>query len=171
MKKLFALFFALVLSAVCALADDAVFALTPAQMTPVSDFTPVALHCGPTQGFLRHDEQTIDLTMPFVCFGQYDCWAMVAQGTQSDFGPVGWIEGGLFDAQSTPELSFEDGFAAMIEEDAPVTNTPLNADGAWDDILPRGTQVVVLAAFGDFLYVQTEIGGVPARVFIPANAL
>ena len=85
-------------------------------------------------------------------------------------GPVGWIEGGLFDDQSMSMLSFDDAFSAMIEEDAAITNAPMNADGAWDAILPRGTQVTVLAAFGDFLYVQTEINGMPARVFVPEKA-
>ena len=171
MKKLTVLLFVLALLFASALAESAVPALTPTQAAPVSGFEPVALYCGPTQGFYRREEQTIDLTAPFVCFGQYDCWTMAAQGTPGAFGAVGWIEGGLFDDQNMPELSFEDSFSAMIEEDAAVTNAPLNADGAWDAVLPRGTQVTVLAAFGDFLYVQTEIDGVPARVFVPAGAI
>ena len=165
------LFFALMFCLLCVgtLAEEAV--LTPLQMATVEDFEPVALYCGPTQGFYRHEEQTIDLTAPFVCFGQYDCWVMAAQGTANDFGPVGWIEGGLFNAQSVPALPFEDGYAAMIEEDARVTNDPLHPDSAWTFTLPRGTQVIVLANHGDFLYVQTEISGQPARVFIPAHSI
>jgi len=166
-----ALFFALTLCLLCAgaLAQDAV--LTPLQMETVEAFEPIALYCGPTQGFYRHREQTIDLTQPFVCFGQYDCWVMAAQGMPEDFGPVGWIEGGLFTAQSVPELSFDNSYAAMVEEDAPVTNDPLRSDSFWAHTLPRGAQVVVLANYGDFLYVQTEIAGQPARVFIPAHSL
>lgn len=165
----------LVLSLLCllcapALAED-IAALAPAAMTPVKSFEPVALYCGPTQGFYRHQEQTIDLTKPFVCFGQYDCWVMVAQGTPEAFGPVGFIEGGLFDESGVPELSFEDGFAAMVEETAAVTNDPLRPDSAWDIALDRGAQVTVLAAYGDWLYVQTEIDGVPARVFVPKDCI
>ena len=170
MKKLTVLLFALALLCAGALAESTVPALTPLQIAPVSDFEPDALYCGPTQGFYRHEDQTLDLTAPFVCFGQYDCWTMAAQGTPEAFGPVGWIEGGLFDDQSMSMLSFDDAFSAMIEEDAAITNAPMNADGAWDAILPRGTQVTVLAAFGDFLYVQTEINGMPARVFVPEKA-
>ena len=59
----------------------------------------------------------------------------------------------------------------MIEEDAPATNCPQTPDSPWGITLPRGTQVVVLAGYGDFLYVQTEIDGVPARVFVPAGVL
>ena len=171
MKKMLVLLLAIILLAACALAEDSVSPLTPADMTPVSDFQPAPLFCGPTQGFYRHDAQTIDLTQPFVCFGKSDCWTMVAQGTRESFGPVGWIEGGLFDESGMPGLAFEDGYAAMIEEDAPVTNSPMDAGSAWTVILPRGTQVTVLAAFGDFLYVQTQIGGQPARVFVPASTL
>ena len=169
MKKLTLIALLLTLLSFPALAEET--ALVPAAVSPTALNVPVALYCGPTQGFYRHEQQTIDLTAPFVCFGQYDCWAMVAQGTTEAFGPVGYIEGGLFDTATLPELSFEDSYAAMIEEDAPVTNDPLSPDGAWAMTLPRGTQVVVLAALGDWLYVQTEIAGTPARVFVPADAI
>ena len=152
-----------------ALAEET--ALVPSAVPPTALNMPVALYCGPTQGFYRHDEQMIDLTTPFVCFGQYDCWAMVAQGTPEAFGPVGFIEGGLFDAANLPELSFEDSYAAMIEDDAPVTNDPLTPDSAWAMTLPRGTQIIVLASMNDWLYVQTEIDGTPARVFVPSKVL
>jgi len=168
-KTLIALLF-LCFLCMSALAQDAgVAALSPVEMTPAEGLEPVALYCGATQGFYRQQDQTIDLTAPFVCFGQYDCWVMVAQGTPDAFDAVGWIEGGLFDAQNTPELSFEDGFAAMIEEDAALTDAPLNPDALWGITLPRGTQVTILAAYGDFLYVQTEINGMPARVFVPTG--
>ena len=169
MKRMLMLLLTLCLLCACALAEESIAALTPARMNPIEGFEPVALYCGPTQGFYRHEEQTIDLAAPFVCFGQFDCWTMVAQGTPEDFGPVGWIEGGLFDAKNVPELAFEDGYAAMIEESASVTTHPDN--GVWDVTLPYGTMVTVLAGYGDLLYVQTEIAGVPARVFIPAYAI
>lgn len=172
MKRLLMLLLSLCLFCAGALAQEtAAAALTPTDMPVVESFEPVALYCGPTQSFYLHGAQTIDLTKPFVCFGQYDCWTMVAQGTADTFGPVGWIEGGLFDVQNAPELAFEDGFAAMIEEDAIVTNDPMNPDSAWKITLPRGTQVTVLAEYGDWLYVQTELDGMPARVFVPASAL
>lgn len=171
MKKLLAMLFAMLLFSACALSDDALFTLSAQEMAPAADFSPVALYCGPTQGFYQHENQTIDLTLPFVCFGQDDCWVMAAQGTADAFGPVGWIEGGLFDTSSLPELSFEEGFLAMIEEDAAATDDPLNPDGAWEIILPRGTQVIVLAGYGEFLYVQTEIDGTPARVFVAADCM
>lgn len=171
MKKWLSILLALLCFSAYALAEDSLFALSAQAMTPAADFAPVPLYCGATQGFYQHDNQTIDLTQPFVCLGQDDCWVMVAQGTADAFGPVGWIEGGLFDAANLPELSFEDGFLAMIEEDAAATNDPLNADGAWDVVLPRGTQVTVLAKYDSFLYVQTEIDGIPARVFIPESVI
>ena len=106
-------------------------------------------------------------------FGADDCWAMAAQGTEDAFGPVGWVEAAaLADAlgENAPALPFDDALPAMIEEDAPVTDNPLAEDpySGWDVILPRGTQVIALAALGDWLYVQCEIGGMPARVFVPA---
>jgi hypothetical protein len=171
MKKLLAVLFAFLLLAAGALAEESLLPLTPTAMECLVAFEPVPLHCGPTQGFYRHENQTIDLTQPFVCFGQDDCWVMAAQGTPEAFGPVGWIEGGLFAAPQLPALSFEDAFSAMIEEDAPVTNDPVNLGSAWDIVLPRGTQVIVLAGYGDFFYIQTEIDGIPARVFVPATAL
>ena len=172
MKRMLTLLLTLCLLCASALAQEtAVTALIPAAMDPIESFEPVALYCGPTQGFYRHEEQTIDLSQPFVCFGQYDCWVMVAQGTPGSFGPVGWIEGGLFGESGVPELSFEDGFAAMVEETAAVTDDPQNGDSAWGIALERGAQITVLAGYGDRLYVQTQINGTPARVFIPASTL
>ena len=171
MKKLLAALFILFSLTISALAEEALFALAPTDMAPLKDAMPIPLYCGATQGFYQHENQTIDLTQPFVYFGQYDCWVMVAQGTSDAFGPVGWIEGGLFISPQLPELSFNERFSAMIEEDAPVTNNPLADDGAWAIRLPRGMQVIVLAQYGDWLYVQTEIDDIPARVFVPASTI
>ncbi|MGN0997518.1 MAG: hypothetical protein ACI4PG_11475 [Candidatus Ventricola sp.] len=157
-----------------AAAEDAVAALAPVPMPAEADAQVLALYCGPTQGFYRHGGQTLCTGAPYVVFGQYDCWAMAAQGTAEDFGPVGWVEAGsLSDLEGAAELGFDDGFAAMVEQDAPVTDDPLADDpyAAWDAVLPRGTQVIVLAQLNGWLYVQAELNGVPARVFIPAETI
>ncbi len=148
-----------------------VSALIPVAMTPVHSFEPVPLYCGPTQGFYRRAQQTIDLTQPFVCFGEADSWSMVAQGTPDEFGPVGWIEGGLFDADGVGELTFEDGFAAMVEETAALTDDPQHLQNMWGLSLSYGTPITVLSGYGDFLYVQSELDGTPVRAFIPVSAV
>lgn len=156
----------------CALCEsiDAA-ALTPIDMIPEAESQILDLYCGPTQGFYRHDHQTLDTGKPYVLFGQYDCWAMAAQGTKDSFGPVGWVEAGsITDIPYEPQLAFEDGFAAMVEEDAKATNDPLGS-AEWDVTLAQGTPVTVLAQYGDWLYVQCDIGDMPARVFIPANTV
>ena len=157
----------------CALGEAIdVSMLTPIEMTPEADGQVLDLYCGPTQGFYRHGEQTLDTGKPYVLFGQYDCWAMAAQGTTEAFGPIGWVEAGsITEIPYEPQLSFEDGFAAMIEEDAQMTDHPLAEmpfEG-WDVTLGAGTQVTVLAQLGEWIYVQAEIEGAPARAFIPAN--
>lgn len=132
------------------------------------------LYCGPTQGSYRHDGQVLDTGKPFVVFGQYDCWAMAAQGTIDSFGPVGWVEAAALDALPyEPQLGFEDGFAAMIEETAPLTNDPLGNDPetVWTASLERGAQVIVLARYGDWLYVQSELDGAPVRAFVPEGCI
>ena len=149
-------------------------ALVPTQMTAEVEGQLLDLYCGPTQGFYRHGEQTLDTGKPYVLFGQYDCWAMAAQGTKDAFGPIGWVEAGsITDIPYEPQLGFEDDFSAMIEEDAPATDNPLaeNPFDGWNVTLSAGAQVTVLAQLGDWLYVQAEIEGSPARVFIPVNTV
>lgn len=170
-KLLLALTLLLALCAHASAEEITVQALNPIAIAPVNFDEPVPLYCGITQGAYRHDEESIRLDQPFVCFGQDDCWTMVAQGTPSDFGAVGWIEGGLFAAEDLAELSFEDGFSAMIEETAALTNVPQRPDQPWDIALARGTMVTVLAGYGDMLYVQTEIEDTPVRAFVPLSAI
>jgi len=148
--------------------------LVPIEMTPEAAGQTLDLYCGPTQGFYRHGGQTLDTGKDYVLFGQYDCWAMAAQGTKDDFGPIGWVEAGsITDIPYEPQLSFEEGFAAMVEENAPMTDAPLaeNPFEGWTASLEPGAQITVLAHLGDWLYVQTEIDAVPARVFIRADTV
>ena len=147
--------------------------LVPMEQAPQADAQTLELYCGPTQGFYRHEEQTLNTGAPYVIFGQYDCWAMAAQGTAALFGPIGWVEAGsLPDLPYEPQLSFEDGFAAMIEEPAPMTNDPLGAaDTVWTAVLEPGAQVIVLAQLDGWLYVQADIADTPVRAFIPAQAI
>ena len=149
-------------------------ALTPIEFAAEENAQVLALYCGPTQGFYSHGEQTLDTGAPYVVFGQYDCWAMAAQGTKDAFGPIGWVEAGsITDIPYEPQLCFEDGFAAMIEEAAQMTDNPLaeNPFEGWDMALEAGTQVTVLAQLGEFIYVQAEIEDAPARVFVPSSSV
>ena len=176
MKKLFLLLCLLVMLLPCAaLGENAeIAALAPAAMTPDAESQILDLYCGPTQGFYRHGAQTLDTGKPYVIFGQYDCWAMAAQGTADAFGPVGWVEAGFIaDIPYEPQLAFEDGFAAVVEEPAAVTDNPMADDpfSGWAVQLAPGTDITVLAACGDWLYVQCEFENTPARVFIPASAI
>lgn len=173
MRRLFPLLIALML-----LTPLSVFAetiqigtLTPIEMPSDEDSQVLDLYCGPTQGFYRHENQTLDTGKPYVIFGQYDCWAMAAQGTANSFGPVGWIEAGsITDIPYEPQLAFEDGFAAVVEEIAAVTDNPLAADpfAGWAIAFDQGAEITVLAQLGDWIYVQGEFEDVPARVFIKA---
>ena len=127
-----------------------------------------ALYLGPTQGFLREGDAALDTAAPFVCFGQADCWTMVAPGAPEDFGPVGWIESAALDAlDGAPELTFADALEVMIEDDAPLTADPLHGDTPALATLVRGTRVLLLARYDDWGYVQTELGGTPVRAFVP----
>ena len=178
-KILFVVLFALTLAfALTACAEDSVSlgvdALTPVACDAAAGGAVIDLYCGPTQGFYRAGEQALDLGRPYVYFGQFDCWAMVAQGTPDTFGPVGWVESALLETlPDALELAFESALTAMVEEEAPVTNDPLSvcSDDIWALTLPRGTQVVILAQMGDWLYVQTELDALPARVFIPSSTV
>lgn len=148
--------------------------LTPIEMTPDSEGQTLALYCGPTQGFYRQGEQTLDTGKPYVIFGQFDCWAMAAQGTAESFGPIGWVEAGsIAELPYEPQLSFEDGFVAVIEETAQLTDNPLaeNPYDGWTASLVPGTQVTVLAQLDSWLYIQAEIEDTPVRAFIQANTV
>ncbi|MBQ4266187.1 MAG: hypothetical protein IJB85_11800 [Clostridia bacterium] len=160
----------------CAVLGEAsgVAALEALEMPAEADGQVLDLYCGPTQGFYRQGKQTLNTGEPYVLFGQYDCWAMVAQGTESSFGPIGWVEAGsITDIPYEPQLSFEDGFSAMIEETAHASDNPLADDpfAGWAAVLEPSTQVTVLAQLGDWLYVQAEIEETPARVFVKADTI
>jgi len=147
-------------------------ALVPYTLPEQSDPGVTALYCGPTQGFYRHGEATLDTAAPFVCFGQYDCWAMVAAGTPEAFGPVGWVESAALDGlEDVPALGFDDALAVMIEDDTFLTDDPLAASPAQLAPLARGAQVTLLARCGDWGYVQAEIEDTPVRAFVPLAAM
>jgi len=148
--------------------------LTPLEMPTEAKGQTLDLYCGPTQGFYRHAEQTLDTGKPYVLFGQYDCWAMAAQGTKDDFGSVGWVEAGsITDIPYEPQLGFENGFAAMVEDDAPMTDNPLAEDPfvGWTMTLEAGTPITVLAQLGEWIYVQAELDGTPVRAFIQMDTV
>ena len=148
--------------------------LAPMDMIPEAEGQLLDLYCGPTQGFYRHEKQMLDTGKPYVLFGQYDCWAMAAQGTKESFGPIGWVEAGsITDIPYEPQLAFENGFAAMVEESAPMTDNPLAESPfeGWTAVLEAGTQVTVLAQLGEWIYVQSEIADVPLRAFIRADTV
>jgi len=131
------------------------------------------LFCGPTQGFFRRDDLCLDTGKPFTYFGQYDCWAMVAQGTPDSFGPVGWVEAALLaELPAEPLLAFEDGLQVTVEAEAVLTNDPLNPDAELIVRIVPGTVVTLLAACGDFAYIQAEFSDLaPVRAFIPMSAI
>lgn len=167
----------LALSALCAsvpaFAEEIeIETLVPCLLPEQSDPGVTALYCGPTQGFYRNGEAALDTAEPFVCFGQYDCWAMVAAGGAEAFGPVGWVESAALDGLDTvPSLGFEDAFSAMIEDDTFLTDDPLAASPSQLAPLSRGTQVTLLARLEGWGYVQTEIEGTPVRAFVPLSAI
>ena len=165
----------IVLLPLAALAQEAdIAALTPIDMPVEAEGQLLDLYCGPTQGFYRHAQQTLDTGKPYVLFGQYDCWAMAAQGTKDSFGPVGWVEAGsITQIPYEPQLAFEDGFAATIEETAPMTDNPLgeNPFDGWTFSLAAGTQVTVLAQLDEWLYIQAEMDDTPVRAFVKTNTI
>lgn len=178
MRKFLFLFALLLIFPLCVSAEEGaslgVDTLIPIACEAESEIGVIDLYCGPTQGFYRPDSQMLDLGKPYVFFGQFDCWSMVAQGTPDAFGPVGWVESALLETlPETPELAFEQALSAMVEEDAVITNAPLSIgeDTAWSTRIARGEEVIILAQYGDWLYIQTSIAEIPARVFIPINTI
>ena len=116
MKKLIPLLALLLLLALPACAQELeIGALSPVGMDAAyGETTLIDLYCGPTMGFYRDGEAVIDLGQPFVFFGQYDCWAMVAQGTLGDMGAVGWIESAAANLPEEPLLGFDDALSACL---------------------------------------------------------
>ena len=149
--------------------DLGVTALEPIAMPAEADAQVLELYCGPTQGFHREAGQTLDTGKDYVIFGQYDCWAMAAQGTPDAFGPVGWVEAGsLENLPYDPQLAFEDALVVTVEEEAILTND-------FENTIVRavpGTTVTLLAQLGDWGYVQAEFDDMlPIRAFIPMSAI
>jgi len=159
----------LMLPALAIAEDLGVTALSPIAMTTDAESQILELYCGPTQGFHRHEEQTLDTGRDYVVFGQYDCWAMSAQGTPDAFGPVGWVEAGSIEnLPYDPQLIFEDALEVTVEDEAILTN---DFENAIVRVVP-GTTVTLLAQFGDWGYVQAEFDDMlPIRAFIPMKAI
>lgn len=143
--------------------------LVPSSMEAVPDGETVDLYCGPTQGSFRDGDAVLPLSEPFVYFGQHDCWAMVAPGTADDFGPVGWIESASCVLPDEPQLTFEDALPAMVESDSFLTVDPIEKTPIIN--VKRGERVLLLAQYGDLLYVQYEEAETPIRAFLPADAV
>ena len=170
MKLLFlSLLVLLMIPALCIAEDLGVTALSPIAMSPDAEALALELYCGPTQGFHREDGQTLDTGKDYVVFGQYDCWAMAAQGTPEAFGPVGWVEAGSLESLPyEPQLAFEDALPVTVEDEAMLTN---DFENAIVRVVP-GTAVTLLAQFGDWGYVQAEFDDMlPIRAFIPMSAI
>ena len=166
---LLSLLVCLMLPALAVCEDLGVTALSPIVLPPEAEALLLELYCGPTQDSYRHEAQTLDTGKDYVVFGQYDCWAMAAQGTPESFGPVGWVEAGsLENLPYEPQLSFEDALAVTVEDETFLTN---DFENAIVRVVP-GTSVTLLAQFGDWGYVQAEFDDMlPIRAFIPMSAI
>jgi len=149
--------------------DLGVTPLSPIAMTPDAEAQTLELYCGPTQGFHREEGQTLDTGKDYVVFGQYDCWAMAAQGTPEHFGPVGWVEAGSVETLPyDPQLAFEDALVVTVEDESILTN---DFENAIVRLVP-GTTLTLLAQYGDWGYVQAEFDDMlPIRAFIPMSAI
>lgn len=159
----------LTLPAIGVCEDLGVTALEPVAMAVDAEAQTLELFCGPTQGFYRYEEQTLDTGKDYVVFGQYDCWAMAAQGTPEAFGPVGWVEASAIEnLPYDPQLAFDDALVVTVEDEAILTN---DFENAIVRVVP-GTQVTLLAHFGDWGYVQAEFDDMlPIRAFIPMSSV
>ena len=162
----------LLLPALCCAQSLDVSLLEPALVEPtVQDVKLAALYCGPTQGAYRHGELMLDPGEPYAYFGQNDCWAMVALGTPGALGAVGWVEAAMLDAPQGRELTFDDALPVMVEDDTFLTDEPDTSEPTRLFELARGEVVTLLAQYGDWGYVQTEIDGQLVRAFLPASAI
>ena len=142
--------------------------LAPVSLPGAADAPTVPLQCGPTAQFAPSG-LTLDLSQPYVFFGQTDCWAMVASGTADAPGPVGWVQAAAADFPAEPELLFEDAVMITVMEDTALTLTPAGDAPSFADI-SEGLQAVVLASLGGWAYIQTEADGMPVRGFIPLSS-
>ena len=159
MKRLFCLLLLCLLPLYAAAEDFGVSVLTPIARDAESSSVTLPLYCGPTQQFSCLNETTADFSQPYVYFGQYDCWAMVATGTPDHFGPVGWVEAAALSALPyDPQLNFEDSLPVMIEEETILTVDPCADDPTPLMTLTRGETVTLLAVWGEWGYVQYEGG-------------
>lgn len=151
--------------------DLGVLQLIPVACEPDAQAGQVDLYFGPTQGYLHEEGLTLDLSASYVCFGQADCWAMVAAGTPDAFGPVGWVEAAAAQFPEEPLLAFEDALPVMVEEDAGLIANPMSDAPTILFTVPRGTQVILLAYWDEWGYVQTDVHDTPVRAFLPLQTI
>ncbi|MBQ8093684.1 MAG: hypothetical protein IJ242_08930 [Clostridia bacterium] len=145
--------------------------LTPVPQTLLTDTVTIPLYAGPTVQYPEIGQNAFDPSKPYVCFGQSDCWAMVASGTPDEPGITGWIETAALNMDSMTELSFSNRLSAMVEDPAPLTFSLNEADAPVFCTLPRGTDIQILARYGAQLYIETELDSGPVRGFIPEAAV
>ncbi len=166
-----AFFVFLLLSATAAADIPDLYVLTPVPAECTEESYEIPMYAGPTVQFTRIQDTVLNPSIPFVCFGQNDCWTMVAQGTPDTFGPVGWVETSSVPAQTYNELLFEGQLAAMVEEDAPLTFIPETDGTSPFTTLHHGDSIQILARYESFLYIETDNGDLPVRGFVPESAV
>lgn len=145
--------------------------LSPIACPAAQEAASIDMYCGPTQGSFRPEGLMLDTSMPYVYFGQYDCWSMVAVGTPEAMGAIGWVESALIPFPAEPQLSFDDALSIMVEDDTFLTVTPFAEAPEQLCTIARGTQVILLSQLGEWAYVQSLIEDMPVRAFLPVSAI
>lgn len=103
-------------------------------------------------------------------FGAYDGQIMIQYSISADRFRIGWIDASaLPKGADVPQLAF-DNLPQTITEDCALTDDPIKSRTAMAQ-LKAGTQVVSLADFGDFFYIEVELNGETVWGFVPADAI
>lgn len=103
-------------------------------------------------------------------FGEYDGQIMIQYSISADRFRIGWIDASaLPKGASVPQLAF-DNLTQTIMEDCALTDDPISSQTQIGR-LKAGTQVISLADFAEFFYIEVELNGETVWGFVPADAI
>jgi len=103
-------------------------------------------------------------------FGEYDGQIMIQYSISANRFRIGWIDASaLPEGTNVPQLAF-DNLTQTILEDCALTDDPIKSR-TQIATLKAGAQVISLADFGGFFYIEVELSGETVWGFVPEDAI
>lgn len=162
--------------------EEARVSITSAPQMVVGNFHPrlirfsggrkYAVYTGPGENYARsgNGKGQVSTNDWIEVFGRYGDWIMIQYDISADQYRIGWIEADVLPRNAeVPSLSFEM-LDQRITQDCILTDDPLNSKKKILNV-KAGTQVVSLADFGEYFYIEVTLDGKTYWGFVSADCV